>query len=369
MRAGDFIGFLRTDGLTLVEASPRFFRDFECTQADIADLELADLISPRDRPALVTIDRITSRDQRAELVATLSLSGVDRMARLIFEPCEGGWMIVVECIDQSESLIGKLYRQQRRWAQLLKGSLEGFAVLDMDGRVLDCDGRLLELMGLCSEHGVLLTEAAIIGRPLSELLDPQRHGELLRELDRSGEPREHQVELSLDDRRLELITRPMHARVRGVVGCGLTLRDVSDRYAAEQLEIQHHLEVIEAQRAAIRALSAPRIPITNALTVVPLVGALDRERMQEISEDLLAAVVRERTRTVVFDVTGVPALDAGAVAALLRTSRALGLVGVRTSLTGISPAIARVMVAEEFHIEELRVHANLKDAIIASLQA
>jgi rsbT co-antagonist protein RsbR len=112
--------------------------------------------------------------------------------------------------------------------------------------------------------------------------------------------------------------------------------------AAERESLQ--AQVIAAQRAALLEMSTPLVPIAEGVVAMPLVGALDRERGQRALEALLEGVTQAGARTAIVDITGIKAVDAEAVAALVQAAQAVRLLGAEVVLTGIGPAVAQTLV-------------------------
>lgn len=94
----------------------------------------------------------------------------------------------------------------------------------------------------------------------------------------------------------------------------------------------------------IRQASTPIAPVYDGILVVPLVGIFDAFRARLLTEALLAAVVQARARVIILDVSGVPVFDAGAADHIIRTTRAVRLLGARTILVGLSSTVARTIV-------------------------
>jgi anti-anti-sigma factor len=130
-----------------------------------------------------------------------------------------------------------------------------------------------------------------------------------------------------------------------------TVQDITERLQAEaaQRELERQREalqeqVIEAQRATIRALTTPLIPLAEGLVAMPLVGTIDRSRAEQILETLLQGITAQRARTAIMDITGVKLVDAAVADGLLQAARAARLLGAEVILTGVSPEVARVLV-------------------------
>ncbi|MDI3289035.1 PAS domain-containing protein [Polyangium sp. 15x6] len=123
-------------------------------------------------------------------------------------------------------------------------------------------------------------------------------------------------------------------------------RDVSDRKRAEEAvaEAIRKQAVIEAQAAALAALSTPLIPITDEIMVLPLIGILDAQRMQQVMDALLSGVTERGARTVILDITGIAVVDAQVADALVQVARAVQLVGADVVFTGIRRDVAQALV-------------------------
>jgi anti-anti-sigma regulatory factor len=114
----------------------------------------------------------------------------------------------------------------------------------------------------------------------------------------------------------------------------------------ESGEAQRRLqdEIIMAQQMLIQELSAPILPLADGIIALPLVGAIDSLRANRITELLLDTISRDRTQSVIIDISGVPVVDTSVANHLLRTTAAARLLGTSVILVGISPELAQTMV-------------------------
>jgi len=120
-------------------------------------------------------------------------------------------------------------------------------------------------------------------------------------------------------------------------------RNITAEYEVERQREALHEQMIEAQRATIRALATPLIPLAAGLIAMPIVGTIDSARAQQILETLLGGISAQRARTAIMDITGVKLVDAAVADGLLRAARAARLLGAEVILTGVSPEVARVL--------------------------
>jgi rsbT co-antagonist protein RsbR len=125
-------------------------------------------------------------------------------------------------------------------------------------------------------------------------------------------------------------------------------------------EQERLLQENEQQRALIRELSVPIIPITATTLIMPLVGALDGERLQVLQIQALQAIERSSARTLVLDITGVPIVDSQVAQGILSVVQATRLLGAETILVGIRPEVAQAIVALGLNLPGLRTSSSLQ---------
>lgn len=150
--------------------------------------------------------------------------------------------------------------------------------------------------------------------------------------------------------------------VDGKPGLLVTQRDVAERRAhLEALEASR--QQIAAQAAALRSLSAPVIRVGPGVLALPLIGALDRERVQVALAALLSHTAAGKVDRVVLDLTGAVAVDAVAAGELLRVIRVLQLQGVAPVLSGIGPALAQAIVGVGLDIAGVPCFLSIEAAL------
>jgi anti-anti-sigma regulatory factor/HAMP domain-containing protein len=134
------------------------------------------------------------------------------------------------------------------------------------------------------------------------------------------------------------------------------LSDLEAR-AAEQERL---LAENEQQRTRMRAMSVPVLPITANTLVLPLVGALDAERLSYLQQEALSAVEKSRAEHLLLDVTGVPVIDAEVAHGLVQVAMAARLLGSSAVLVGISPAVAQSLVGLGVDLSAIETRSTLR---------
>lgn len=141
----------------------------------------------------------------------------------------------------------------------------------------------------------------------------------------------------------------------------LALADVEARAAAQAALLAEN----QRQGELIRGLSVPVLPIGAGTLVMPLVGALDAERLEALLQRALAAIAAGPTRMVVLDITGVPMIDERVAQGLMRVPQAARLLGAEVMLVGVTPEVAQTVIGLGLNLGGLRTASTLAEAIAA----
>jgi rsbT co-antagonist protein RsbR len=127
--------------------------------------------------------------------------------------------------------------------------------------------------------------------------------------------------------------------------------------------VEERERVIRDQQDAIRRLSTPVMKLRERLLLLPIIGALDTQRMQQLTEQLLREIKVQRAKVVVFDVTGVAELDRAVANHLIHTIVSARLMGAETIVTGLSAEIAQTVVDLEIDIGWMRTVGDLQGGL------
>jgi rsbT co-antagonist protein RsbR len=114
---------------------------------------------------------------------------------------------------------------------------------------------------------------------------------------------------------------------------------------AIQAESAAQLAMIEEQQFTIRNLSVPILPLSTDALVMPLVGALDGERLRLLQEQALRALEQTRARFLILDLTGVPIVDRQLAYDIIQLIQTARLLGAEVVIVGIRPEVAQALVA------------------------
>lgn len=127
--------------------------------------------------------------------------------------------------------------------------------------------------------------------------------------------------------------------------------------------LAEQLAIVEQQREAIREMSVPILPINATTLVMPLVGALDTERLRLAQEQALQAIERTSAQRLILDITGVPIVDTQVAQGLIQIVRAGQLLGAEVMLVGIRPEVAQAIVGLGIDLHSVATQSSLQSGL------
>ena len=166
------------------------------------------------------------------------------------------------------------------------------------------------------------------------------------------------------------------------------LRNQKDKKPAESMEILQYLrkivhslsiellkyeqerynKIIHLQKISLQELSTPIIPVFDRVIVIPIIGAIDRDRAKQIMENVLHAVVSNKSEIVLIDITGLLVLDTVVAHHLIEVVNAIHIVGGKSMLVGIRPEIAQTIVQLGVDLSDVTTLGTLQEGIEKALE-
>ena len=131
---------------------------------------------------------------------------------------------------------------------------------------------------------------------------------------------------------------------------------------------QSREDVIARQQEELLELSTPVVKLWKGVLGLPLIGILDSERTQVVTEQLLERLIETGSSIAIIDITGVPTVDTRVAQHLLQTVAAARLMGADCIISGIRPQIAQTIVHLGLVLEDVVTKATLADAFKLALE-
>ena len=120
---------------------------------------------------------------------------------------------------------------------------------------------------------------------------------------------------------------------------------------------------IEARSLALLEMSTPVTKIWDGVLFAPIVGIVDSRRSQDIMNKALSSIVDHRARTLLLDIGGVAMVDTAVANHLIKIAKAAVLMGCKTIISGISPAIAQTITELGIELGSIQTTSTIETAL------
>ncbi|GIV88132.1 MAG: histidine kinase [Chloroflexus sp.] len=332
----------------------------------LVGVNVNDIVYPPDLPILQQIAeqvmqgltpreivRYVHRDGRLVTVQASALALYDRHGHL------SGYASINRDITEQIEAEEELRRSERHNRALLEAMPDLMFLLSADGVFLDYKAD--------RSGTLLLPPEAFLGRHVTEVLPSYLANQVLVHMARlreTGEMQQYEYQIDFDGRIEEYEARMVSSNQDVLV----LARNVTEQRRMERERAAMQEQIIAAQQATLRELSTPLMPIANGVVVMPLIGAIDTARAQQIMETLLYGVAEHHAQLAIIDITGVKVVDTQVAGALMRAAQAARMLGAQVLLTGISPEIAQTLVHIGAELRDLVTKATLQEGIDYALK-
>nr|WP_232824154.1 MULTISPECIES: PAS domain-containing protein [Paraliobacillus] len=112
-------------------------------------------------------------------------------------------------------------------------------------------------------------------------------------------------------------------------------------------------------------ISTPIVPISDGVSILPLIGSIDHNRLDKLSETISNYLTKSKDNYLILDLSGLYKVDTYVASSILKMHDLTSLIGTQLVLTGIRPelAIKTIVIGEK--LKHLRTYRTVKDALVA----
>ena len=127
---------------------------------------------------------------------------------------------------------------------------------------------------------------------------------------------------------------------------------------------------VQRRSLALLEMSTPVTKIWDGVLFAPIVGIVDSKRAVDIMDKSLSSIVANRAHTLMLDIGGVSVVDTAVADHLIKIAKAAVLMGCRTTISGISPAIAQTVAELGIDLGSIQttstIETGLREAIASN---
>ncbi|WP_156289098.1 STAS domain-containing protein [Oceanobacillus salinisoli] len=123
-------------------------------------------------------------------------------------------------------------------------------------------------------------------------------------------------------------------------------------------------ELLEAQKKLVENLSVPIIPISSSVSIIPLIGTMDKLRANTIEEKILFEIGEKGIQTLIMDLSGVAHIDLEAVQDFTKLLDGITMMGCKSIITGIRPDVVKKIVNLDMSFrQKAEIRATLQQTL------
>jgi methyl-accepting chemotaxis protein len=120
---------------------------------------------------------------------------------------------------------------------------------------------------------------------------------------------------------------------------------------------------VQRRSLAMLEMSTPVAKIWEGVLFAPIVGIVDSRRSGDIMNRALSSIVENRAHTLMLDISGVGVVDTAVANHLIKIAKAAVLMGCKTIISGISPAIAQTITELGIDLGSVHTTSTIETAL------
>jgi len=276
-----------------------------------------------------------------------------------------------EHVARLEKRIAELKISEERFRTLFEFSNDAHLILDISGSgIIDCNAAAIRMLR-CSDKNQLL---AIHPAVLSPEFQPDGRRSLEKSVEMDATARTegfHRFEwihrrMDGEDFPVEVTLTPVSLHSGPAL---LVVWHELTEIKNSEAELRNKIAIIEAQARQIQLLSTPILEVWDKVLLVPLLGVLDADRADQLSNSLLQHIVSRGATYVVVDSTGIASVDADVAQRLIGILNAVGLLGAKGIIVGIRRDVAASLVEGGVDLSRLTTFPNVRAALASIMRS
>jgi len=220
---------------------------------------------------------------------------------------------------------------------IIESALDCIITMDHEGKIIEFNPAAEKTFGY--------SRAESIGKPLAKLIIPHRlrndHLMGLQNYLATGKGSLLNKRIEMTALRSDETEFPVEVAISQVPIAGNPiftgfLRDISERKQAED---------------TIRKLSTPVLQIRPGLLILPVIGTMDKQRVDQLREKLLSGIRSYRAKVAVMDITGIAFTEVDSVKQIMSMVEAARLMGAQVILTGMGKPFSEALLSANIKLD------------------
>ncbi|WCK56259.1 PAS domain S-box protein [Aneurinibacillus sp. Ricciae_BoGa-3] len=201
---------------------------------------------------------------------------------------------------------------------------------------------------------------AILGKSIFDSVPPdylslvKKRSQTVLELKKETELMEQQIKC-YDGTIITVETNAVPIHYKDKTASQIVFRNITEKKQTEQ--------ALKDAVNELTKLPAPLLPISEKISILPLVRSIDTHRAQYILSSIPGKVAEQNFSILIIDFSGIHSLDTMVVDHLFKINHILRLLGVTSIITGLRPDLALTAVNLGIDLSSLQTFASVKQAL------
>jgi anti-anti-sigma regulatory factor/predicted transport protein len=111
----------------------------------------------------------------------------------------------------------------------------------------------------------------------------------------------------------------------------------------------------------LQEVSTPSLKLWDEIIAMPIIGTMTSKRANDAMHTILREIVDKNARVAIIDITGVPIIDTMVADYLIKTVKAIKILGAEPIITGVSPQVASTLVTLQIDIGDFTTKSKLSE--------
>jgi PAS domain S-box-containing protein len=133
------------------------------------------------------------------------------------------------------------------------------------------------------------------------------------------------------------------------------VKDITVRKQQEKVQYEMNIQINE--------LASQIVPLLEGIAVLPLLGAINRDRAEQLLKLVPVKVQEQEVSRLIIDCSGIYKFDNLVIDSLFKINNVLNLLGVKCILTGVRTQLAVEAVKHGINLKNIITFSTVKDAL------
>lgn len=132
---------------------------------------------------------------------------------------------------------------------------------------------------------------------------------------------------------------------------------------------QYKDQLLQSQQELIQDLTLPIIPLTGHMSILPLIGTVDDNRLETIRQKIFEQISQLKINIIIIDLSGVAPMELSVLNSFAKILDGIKMMGCKSIITGTRPDMVNSMIKLDVSLSTLAdIKGSLQQALVEYLK-